>query len=562
VAHPRFDRFYDYDELTQLLQGIAQRTPSLCRLSSIGRSYEGRDIWLATLTNFARGADHSKPALWLDANIHADEVTGSVAALHLVTKLVDSYGSDDLVTRALDTRAFYIVPRLNPDGTELALAERPRFVRSSVRPYPRADAEDGLEEEDVDGDGRILMMRVPDPNGAWKPFGAEPRLMVPREPTESAGDGTFYRVLPEGSIRNYDGVMIRVAPQREGLDLNRNFPMEWATENEQKGAGPYPASEAEVHAVVQAIVDRPNITGYITYHTFSGVHLRPYSAHADDHFPTPDLRAYKLIGDHAQRITGYPALSVFHDFAYDPKQFIRGGADDWAYDHLGVFAWTTEFWSPLKQAGITDFHLIEWFRDHPVADDLKLLRWSDEELGGRGYVDWYPFEHPQLGRVELGGWDTMYCWANPPPHLLEREIAPHSDLAVWHALISPRLEITEIACEPLGDDAFKVRVVVSNSGWLPTHVTQKALDRNIVRPVEVKLDLPAGAELVVGEVRRELGQLEGRVHRRSLLSWWDDDSTTERAKAEWVVRAPAGGTLRIEARHARAGTVQDKVELT
>ena len=77
---------------------------------------------------------------------------------------------DETATRALDTRAFYVVPRVNPDGAELYFADKPRFLRSSVRPYPYDEEPiEGLKMEDADGDGRILQMRVPDPNGPWKP---------------------------------------------------------------------------------------------------------------------------------------------------------------------------------------------------------------------------------------------------------------------------------------------------------------------------------------------------------------------------------------------------------
>ncbi|MGH2751142.1 MAG: M14 family metallopeptidase [Actinomycetota bacterium] len=557
----RFDRFYDYEELTRILESLASRHSSLCTIESIGTSHEGRDIWLATLTNTASGPHHEKPALWLDANIHSIEVTGCTAALHLVHKLLSGYGDERDVTRALDTRTFYIVPRLNPDGAEIALSDQPRYIRSSVRPYPRTDQLDGLHEEDVDGDGRILLMRIPDPHGSWKTHDREPRLMVPREPTETSEDGTFYRLLPEGSIRNYDDVTIKVVEPLEGLDLNRNFPMEWTTENEQKGAGPYPASEPEVRALMQAVVDRPNITGYITYHTFSGVHLRPYSGHADEHFPANDLAVFKLIGAKATGITGYPAVSVFHDFKYEPKQVIKGGADDWAYEHLGLFSWTTEFWSPQRQAGLRDYHLIEWLKDHPVEDDLTMLAWNDEALSGKGYVDWYPYEHPQLGKVELGGWDFMYCWTNPPPEFLEAEIAPHSDFAVWHALISPKLEITSLEAEAIGGGSFKVRLVVSNTGWLPSNVTEKAEERKVTRPVEAEVTVPDGVTLVAGERKTELGQLTGRALKRSMLWWGSEDSTTERAKAEWVVHAPSGGDVEVVARHQRAGVVRSVIRL-
>ncbi|MEO7803894.1 MAG: M14 family metallopeptidase, partial [Actinomycetota bacterium] len=526
---------------------------------SIGQSFEGREIWLATMTNTATGEAASKPALWVEANIHATEVTGCTAALYLINKLIGGFGTDESVTRVMDTRTFYVVPRLNPDGAELALADRPKFVRSSVRHYPFADEQDGFYGEDVDGDGRILSMRVRDDNGAWKAYPDDPRLLVARDPDEVGG--VYYRLFPEGSVRNYDGVSIKAAPPLEGLDLNRNYPALWDTESVQKGAGPYPTSEPEVRAMVQAVVDRPNITGFITYHTYSSVHLRPYSTHNDDHFPTADLRTYQLIGEKATEITGYAAISIFHDFKYDPKTNIVGGSDDWMYDHLGVYAWTTEFWSPMKQAGITDYKYIEWFREHPVEDDLKLLKWNDEVLGGKGYIDWYRYEHPQLGEVELGGWHSMYCWRNPPPEFLEQEISSHADFAIFHLLISPKLELSSVELKHLSGSMFSLRVVVINSGWLPTNVTEKAMERKAVRPVEVELTLPDGATLVQGEQKTELGQLGGRDQKRNIL-FAGGDFTDDRAKGEWVIDAPKAGTLLIEARHQRAGTAVSKVELS
>jgi len=559
VPRPALDRFYRYDELTEILRGWADERPELYSLESIGQSYEGRDIWLCTLTNTETGPALEKPGFMIEANIHALEVTGTTAALHLIDRLLSEYGTDERVTRVLDTRTFYVVPRLNPDGPELALADRPRFIRSSTRPWPLAEEIDGLYEEDLDGDGRILMMRLPDSNGSWKAHPDEPRLLVRREPDDA--EGKFYRVLWEGRIRNYDGVTIKIAPPLEGLDLNRNFPMEWAVEAEQHGAGPYPTSEPEIRAMVQAIVDRPNITGHIAYHTFSGVHLRPYSSYADDHYPTPDLRTYELLGEKATEITGYPAISIYHDFKYDPKQTVKGGANDWIYDHLGLFSWTTEFWSPQREAGIEDVQYIEWLRDHPPEDDLKLLRWSDEQLDGKGYVDWYTFEHDQLGEVELGGWDLMYAWGNVPPKFLEREIAPHSELAIWHLLVSPRLEIRSLETEALGEGLWLVRLVVENTGWLPTSVSQKAVDRKAVRPLEAEITVPGGGRVVGGEKKVELGQLDGRVHRRSLLWWASNDATSDRAKVEWVVEAPAGSVVQVEARHQRAGTQRRELTL-
>jgi hypothetical protein len=554
-----YDHFYSYDELTETLRAWADEAPKLCRVESIGSSYEDRDIWLVTVTNTETGDDLDKPGFLIEANIHSMEWTGCTAALHLIHRLLSEYGNEERITRALDSRVFYVIPRLNPDGAERGLEER-RFIRSSVRPYPREQQDDGLHVEDVDGDGRVLDMRVEDPNGAWKAHPELPQLLVRREPVDGTEEGPFYRLLPEGRIENYDGVTIKIPPPLEGLDLNRNFPADWAPEHEQRGAGPYPGSEPEVRAMLQAVTDRPNITGHVAYHTFSGVHLRPYAGRPDDDLPTDDLRAYKLIGAEGTARTGYPAVSVFHDFKYHPKESIRGGAHDWMYDHLGVFSWTTEFWSPQRQAGITEYHYTDWIREHPIDDDVTLLKWFDEHYPG-AYVRWYEFEHPELGKVELGGWDIVNYWFNVPFDRLEEEVAPHSDWALFHLLISPLLGVRSLDVERLGDGAFLVRLVLQNSGWLPTQVTAKAVERGAVRPIEVELELPDGTRLIGGEVKTEVGQLQGRVHKRSTTWWGNDESTNDLAKLEWVIEAPQGTEVGVVAKHPRAGTVRRRVTL-
>jgi murein tripeptide amidase MpaA len=554
-----YDHFYAYDELTDTLQTWAEEAPGLCTLESIGTSYEGRDIWLVTVTNRQTGDPLDKPALLVEANIHSMEWTGCTAALHLLNRLLTQHGEDELVTRALDTRVFYVIPRLNPDGAEHGLEER-RFIRSSVRPYPREEQGDGLRVEDLDGDGRVLDMRIEDPNGPWRRHPDEPKLLVRREPVDGPNDGPFYRLVPEGRVENYDGVTIKIPPPLEGLDLNRNFPAEWAPEHEQRGAGPYPTSEPEVRAMVQAVTERPNITAHIAYHTFSGVHLRPYAGRPDEEFPTPDLRVYQLIGARGTELTGYPAVSVFHDFKYEPKQSIKGGAHDWMYEHLGVFSWTTEFWSPQRQAGLSEYHLTDWIRDHPVEDDVALLRWAEKNYPA-AYVDWYEFEHPELGKVELGGWDTINYWFNVPFDRLEDEIEPHADWALFHLLISPLLELRSLDVERLAETSFLVRLVLQNSGWLPTNVTEKALERHAVRALEVELDLPQEARLVGGELKTEVGQLKGRFDKRSTTWWGNDESTGDLVKLEWVVEAPSKTEIGIEARHPRAGSIVRRVTL-
>jgi murein tripeptide amidase MpaA len=554
-----FDRYYRFEALTRILHALAEQYPQLVAVQSIGKSHEERDVWLVTLTNTVTGSDHEKPALWVDGNLHASEVAGSSAALYFIQSLISRYGKDQEITRCLDTRTFYVVPRVNPDGAEWALADKPRIVRSSTRPYPYDEEPlEGLLSEDVDGDGRILTMRIPDPNGAWKAHPEDTRLMVRRDPVETGG--VYYRLLPEGLLRNFDGVTIQPRGPKEGLDLNRNFPIGWRQENEQSGAGPYPVSEPESHNIVDFIVNHPNLTGVVTFHTFSGVLLRPYDDRPDDEFPAEDLWTYKKIGEKGTQMTGYPNVSCYHEFRYHPKTYTTGAFDTWMYDHRGMFSWTVEIWSPMRQAGITDYKYIDWYREHSLEDDLKLMKWNDEKLGGHAYVDWYSFDHPQLGKVELGGWDFYHFWTNPPFEFLENEIKPFPDWIVWHTLISPKLALREATAKPIGGEAYLIRLVVENTGWLPSYVTKKALEKKVSRGVICEIELPGGATLKSGKLREEFTQLEGRAYKSAQVDPFEG-GTDDRLKVEWVVNAPAGGTVKLVARHDRAGVVRAEVEL-
>ncbi len=555
-----FDRFYRYEELTAILKQYAAEFPQLATIESIGKSHEGRDIWVLTVTSLASGPAAEKPAFWVEGNVHATEVAASVACVYFLNHLLTRYGHDADVTRVLDTRAFYICPRVNPDGPEWALADKPKFIRSSTRPYPYDEEEiEGLTVEDIDGDGRILQMRVPDSNGLWKSHPDEPRLMVRREPTEVGG--RYYRVLPEGTLEDYDGFMLRIKKRKEGLDLNRNYPAHWRQEYEQLGAGPYPTSEPEVRAQVQFLTSHPNIGGGISYHTWSGVLLRPFDHSPDEDMVPEDLWVYKKMGVKGTELTGYPAISVYHEFRYYPKQVI-GGTSDWLFDHLGAFSWVVEIWCPMREAGIEKYLYIDWFRDHPISDDLALFRWNEQKLGGAAHVDWKPFVHPQLGPIEIGGWNRLHAFSNPPPAFLEKEVARFPSWMIWQALLSPKLELVDARAERIGSESWRVRLVVQNTGWLPSYVSKRALERKVVRGLIAEIALPDGARLHSGKRRQDLGQLEGKAYKHTGVSFWPDyHLTDDRAKIEWVVQGRAGDRIALTARHERAGTVRTSVTL-
>ena len=77
---PRFNRLYDTDAVGKLLQAYARAYPRWLRLSTIGQSIEGRPIWLLTLTNPESGPELQKPAMYVDANTHANEDHGALGS--------------------------------------------------------------------------------------------------------------------------------------------------------------------------------------------------------------------------------------------------------------------------------------------------------------------------------------------------------------------------------------------------------------------------------------------------------------------------------------------------
>ena len=161
-----------------------------------------------------------------------------------------------------------------------------------------------------------------------------------------------------------------------------------------------------------------------------------------------------------------------------------------------------------------------------------------------------------------GGFDLVRFWYNIPFDRLEKEVAPHSDWLVYLGLATPRLAIRTFSSEPLGTGLWRVRLVVENQGYLPTHGAQKALDQQVSRGVFAELTLPPQARLVESPARQALGELQGRIAQRSTATWWGyAPGTPDRAVADWIVAAPAGTALSVAAFHDRAGRESGRLVL-
>ncbi|MFP4200492.1 MAG: M14 family metallopeptidase [Clostridia bacterium] len=533
----RPDHYYTYDEMVDYLHAVAREFPDLVTVESIGDSIEGRALWAVTVTDLKGRPPEDKPAVYIDACIHAGEVSGTQVCLHTIDHLTKNFGADEFLTELLRSVTFYILPRTNPDGAEYFLTT-PSKQWGSARPYPREDCPRGLRERDMDGDGEILLMRYPDPNGEWKISDLDPRLMIARAPEDMNGD--FYAILPEGElIGGAEPDDFRVLPREYQLNLNRNFPAGWEPDALQPGGGEYPLSEPECRAVVEFIQAHPNIVVTHAYHTYGGLLMRPFGHLPDSEFHPMDLLTYQRLGEMGERITGYPMVSVYESFTPDKKNPRRGVLHDWSYNHKGQVALGTEIWNLASRAGITrgDPENHYPFQDQSEEDEARLLRFNDEQLQGEGFVDWTPFEHPQLGSVEIGGWKIKFTRKNPPPSFLEDECRRNTAFNVTYPASLPQIQMKSLTVTPLDGKLVRIRVVVENAGYLPTNVTDMAVKMNEADPVTARIDLPEGAELVDGEQVSDLGHLPGRMRRLRGFFFNEPESGIPKrtAATHWIV---------------------------
>lgn len=554
--------YWRYDELTGILEQLAASYPRLVRLGSIGRSRQGREIWYLTVTDHEAGRPEDKPALYIDGNFHGSEPTGCAVAVYTAWLCARNFNDDARIARLLRERTLYIVPRVNPDGAEdyLSLPERHfgGVLTHTMRPYPVDEEGAVLFPEDVDGDGLILQMRVPDPLGEWRVSSRDPRVMLRRRPGD---EGPFYRLYPEGMIRNYDGTLFDVRLGNYRLNLNRNFPAHFVPEWEQPMSGPYPLSEPESRAVAEFVIDHPNIVIAQSYHTHSGVILRPLATEDDGRMEPEDLNWYRELGRIGEEITGYPCVSTYTGFTPEPRHKAprRGTFLDWAYEHYGILAFSTELWDPDHQAG----NARSLFLELTEEEELRALRWNDEELGGEGFVAWRAFDHPQLGPVEIGGWKKEWTGRNPPLSLLAEECRKNAEHALSLAESTPRLEVRRVDVVDRGGDIYEIVAVVANAGYLPTYGTVIGRRSGLAGQVTGRLEPGAGVEVLTEPAVQRVGHLMGYGSQKA--GFFYAPPPRREAVLRWLVRrrpqGEAGAWLRLSVSAPRAGRVEQRIDL-
>lgn len=558
----QYDHYYQYEELTGILQRYAQEYPDYCKLESIGETTEGRQMWMLSLTKLATGDFADKPAYGVNANIHAGEVTGTMCCMYFIDYLLTNRAEEE-VDWLLSHFTVYCVPRITPDGAEYYLTT-PYSLRSVNKHYPFDAEQPGMQPEDIDGDGVIRQMRVKNPDGAFKISEKDPRIMTRRRPDDTAG--TFYDVYTEGLIAEYDGGEIKTAPPRFGNDFNRNFPLNWLPENKQTGAGAYALANPETRAMADYMYSRKNLCAVLNFHTSGGIYLYPPGFKSAKEADKSDIARMKALGKMAEEETGYVALNLLDEFVGEAaaSMGIVGAFDDFVSYALGIVDFTCECWDLENRAG----HPSVWPRPEHIPDEKQeqiltdCIQWLADNNNGEGYQDWTPFHHPQLGEVEIGGFDYKHTVQNPPSAFLLQEVQKHTRFMLRCMKTLPRLAFDKTRVTVVAEDTWRIDTTVMNLGYLPTSAMKEAETLKVAKPLTVTL---AGAEIVTGKQSEEIGQLEGFSGVNTGYGFAGAVTMNHAPYSRhlsWIVKAPEGTPVTVQAAAPRAGKAAQTIVLT
>jgi len=533
-----WNRLYDAEEIYAHLDRLAARWPGMLTMQVIGHSVESREMRVYTLNNPATGADTAKPAMWVDGNVHGNEVQGGEAVVYLAWYLLENYGSNPRVTELVDRSAFYLLPMVNPDGRAHWFAEAHNAHSSRTGVQPTDDDRDGLYDEDppddLDGDGNIVMMRKYVPGeGDFRLDPDDPRVMerVPENDKGIRGDWIF--LGQEGIDNDGDGRINE--DEVGGYDMNRAWPSMWFPEHVQGGAGPYPLYWPETRCIARFILEHPNLAAVQSFHNSGGMILRGPGAEAYGEYPSQDLRVYDEIGKDGEKMLPFYRYMIIWKDLYS----VFGGFVTWTYEGLGILSFTNELWTDEQESP-----------DKRIDGRSERYFFDDHLLMGAGFVDWHPFMHPFYGEVELGGFKKDV--GRVPPSFLEEEMLHRNALfCIRHAEALPRVTIREPEVTDLGGGVKAIDVIVANERLIPTRsalARQKRLGVPDVFSIE-----GADLEVLAGGIRRDRfrpERIELQEHDPAHLVREAGLGGRDEERVRWIVRGRGPVTLHYRAEKA------------
>ncbi|MEI6141646.1 MAG: M14 family metallopeptidase [Mariniphaga sp.] len=491
----RFDRYYNYQEVIEALNVLHKAFPDLTKLQLVGKSEEGREIYALIINNPKTGGELSKPGVYIDGNIHGNEVQAGEVCLYYANMLLTKYGENEQITKVLDKNVHYIIPVVNVDGRYhfFADANTPSSGRS-IR-VPKDDDGDGLLDEDgpddLDGDGSITQMRIKDTLGIYKSDPIDKRIMVRIKPGEK---GEYSLLGSEGIDNDNDGQLNEDA---EGyLDANRNWGYSWMPNYVQSGAGNFPLSGVGIKAISDFVYAHPNIIIGFAFHNSGGMWLRVPSEKSVVVDPS-DIAAYDVIGKEALKITpGYvyqPSYDLYSTY---------GDFDSHLFFINGIFSFVGELFQREQETYRTNINKPTQISDEealtrgtPTELSREQLKFNDNVVQGELYKDWKKFKHPTYGEIEIGGWVKMSSRL-PHPFMLPELVHRNASVVFLAAGNTPEISMEVFDKKEIGKNLYQVRVRLQNKKGLPT-MSAYAYKSKLYPPDVLKV---TGGKVIAGGV--------------------------------------------------------------
>lgn len=531
-----WNRYYNHAGITDICKKLAAAHPDLIKLSSIGKSYQGCEMWLLTVTDFKTGNPEEKPGFYIDGNIHSNEVQGSEMALYTAWYLAESFKDVAFIKELLADKVFYIVPTINPDARDHYMKEpnSPHSPRSGVIPVD--NDRDGVVNEDgfddLNGDGHITMMIRKSPTGRMKKDPNDPRRLIPAKPDEPGE----YEVLGfEGLDNDGDG---RVNEDGTGFyDPNRDWAWKWQPNHIQGGAYKYPFSIPENRNVRDFVMAHPNIAGAQSFHNSGGMLLRGPGAEEDaGSYNNDDVRIYDAIGKKGELlIPGYRYMIVHKDL-----YTAWGGELDWFNSGRGIFTFSNELFTSYM------------YFNKQNAGQEDVYAFDQSLLFGDAIVAWQEYDHPQFGKIEIGGVKKNFTRADPG-FLLESDAHRNMAFCIYHAYHMPKLVVEEITEKNLGGGLTEITVVVANKRMIPTH-SSIDLRYKIERPDYISIQ---GPKVIAGMVveNRDLNIAREQKNNPATLEVRNIPGMGS-VTVRWIVSGAKNYTIKVDSRKGGVVTKQ------
>jgi len=484
-----WNHYHTNAAIEALCKEMVKAYPNLVKLESIGKSVGNRDIWVLTVSDFTKGDPSRKPAMWVDANIHGNEVQGSEMALYIAWYLTENFRDNAFIQELLEQKTFYIAPSINPDGRAV-FTEKPGYLRSGILPLDtdRDGVADEDDSQDINGDGFVTQMRRKNPNSGTHI--TDPNYPNRLIPAPVGVQGQYDLIGNEALDVDGDGRAGEDGPG--GYDPNRDFGFNWQPNFIQSGALKYPFSLPESQAINNFMLAHPNIAGVQSFHNAGGMLLTPPGAETDvDKVSRTDRAVYDAIGKKGEEIIpGYKYMILYRDL-----YTVYGGEIDWAAFGRGIFTFSNELWSAeLMYRGA--YQGQGQGGDARERSGIMQYEFDKTMLHGDAFADWTEYDHPLYGKIEIGGLKKSGPGRVHPGFLLEADAHRNAIFVIHHAYNTPQLTITNVTEKALDGGYKEITAEVVNSRLIPTH-SGYDVQNKIERPDWVSI---SGPQVVAGMV--------------------------------------------------------------